>query len=392
MNYSEFKNSQIDFNDSGVHKNFIISKNIMNHIKILSNCISTRTILNYGSGVPKKDSSLLYKRFKVTDYDIGIKGKDELPDTMFDGVLCLNVLEYIPEELLEVELEKIFSKSKKWVIIEIGYLYNDRILSHKGIHEWKRIIHKYNVKKLPLYITSEYNFKVPRTKFPRLPQIDNKRVIIVGNAISSLEDNSGDEIDKYDVVIRIGNGIENSLKFPKQIGTKADICILGDYKYFFLLNKYKFMYNIPIITSKARARIIPESTADFFEQEPYTLFENKELVNLSHRLGCSSYKHMSTGLLTVLYILQKYKVESLSIVGFDNFSLFSNKKRTNSVKEVIPHYSVQREILTKNVNSIHDSKFENGVLSDLESNGEIIWLNKKYISPDKGKNIELEVI
>lgn len=392
MDFITFKESQVQYDRLREHKNYRMNRDIYNHIKILSDCIPSKTILNYGSGNSPKDEFGIYKRFKIVNYDIGVKEFENFPDTIFDGVICLNVLEYIPEELLVSEIKKIFSKAKRWVIIEIGYLYNDRIMSHKGIHEWKRLIHKYNTNKLPLYIKSEYDFKIPRTKYPELPKIDNKRIIIVGNAISALNDEFGEEIDKFDLVIRIGDGVENSIKYPKQIGTKTDICVMGDYKYFLLLNRNKFMYDMPIITSKARSKISHETSANFFEQEPYTLFNNQELVELSLNLGCPGYKHMSTGLLTILYFLQKHETESISIVGFDNFSNFSNKKKTKSEKEILPYYSIQQELLTKNVNTIHDSGFENNILSNLEKEGKLIWLNKKYTSSDNGKVIEIKEI
>lgn len=66
--------------------------------------LGVTNMLDYGcgAGVFKKsiDSDRFKSRFKVSEYDPGIEGKDELPET-HDYVVCVDVLEHIEPECLD---------------------------------------------------------------------------------------------------------------------------------------------------------------------------------------------------------------------------------------------------------------------------------------------------
>ena len=121
--------------------------------------------------------------------------------------------------------------------------------------------------------------------------LDNKRIAIIGPSPSLLENNNGDLIDSYDIVIRIKKGFPIPDKLKIHLGTKIDILCShlkfsqnnlefqdldklyqSDCKYIYMpypnsiqpfdkfytrfiehykqfLNKYKFKKNIEILTS-----------------------------------------------------------------------------------------------------------------------------------------------
>jgi len=82
------------------------------------------TILDYGCG-----NALEYVQNKVhekvwnvsaTLYDPNHPVHNELPDEVFDGVVCTDVMEHIPEPCVESVLNKIFSRAKKFVFLNVS--------------------------------------------------------------------------------------------------------------------------------------------------------------------------------------------------------------------------------------------------------------------------------
>jgi 2-polyprenyl-3-methyl-5-hydroxy-6-metoxy-1,4-benzoquinol methylase len=82
-----------------------------------------KTLLDYGCGQGVqygKDMDLAEKwGVDVTKYDPAVPEYDKVPDSMFDMVVCVDVLEHIPEEELKGVIEEIFSKAKKCVFFTV---------------------------------------------------------------------------------------------------------------------------------------------------------------------------------------------------------------------------------------------------------------------------------
>jgi hypothetical protein len=87
---------------------------------IKTNSIS---LLDYGSGKGDqyKDPHNLQKswRLPVTCYDPGVPRFSVLPKGKFDGVICCDVMEHVPEHAVEDTLKAIFSFAKKFVFFVI---------------------------------------------------------------------------------------------------------------------------------------------------------------------------------------------------------------------------------------------------------------------------------
>lgn len=95
-------------------------------IKLLVEKTRSKTVLDFGCGKASsyKGDSPINLQFGISSenmrfYDIGVKEYEVLPSGIFDGVISTDVLEHIPEELVDDALETIFAKSSKFVFLVI---------------------------------------------------------------------------------------------------------------------------------------------------------------------------------------------------------------------------------------------------------------------------------
>lgn len=97
-------------------------------VRHLVESTGSTTMLDYGSG-----KGLQYTRDRVHElmglkleniscYDIGIPEFSEMPGGKFDGVICIDVMEHIPEEFVDANLSMIFKKAEKFVFLFIACL------------------------------------------------------------------------------------------------------------------------------------------------------------------------------------------------------------------------------------------------------------------------------
>lgn len=61
-------------------------------------------------------------------YDPGVEKFSVLPQDSYDMVICIDVLEHIPENLLDTVLDQIFSRAKKIVFLTISTKLAQKIL------------------------------------------------------------------------------------------------------------------------------------------------------------------------------------------------------------------------------------------------------------------------
>ena len=90
----------------------------LNHIVDLVHDTKSKTLLDYGCG--KAEGYFKYKHHKHWGimpelYDPAITQFNKLPDGPFDGVICFDVLEHIPEEEIPETIKNIFDRANKFV-------------------------------------------------------------------------------------------------------------------------------------------------------------------------------------------------------------------------------------------------------------------------------------
>lgn len=95
-------------------------------LKIIVEKTKSKTVLDYGCGKAShyKGENPINKLFGIDSinislYDIGVPEYENLPNGTFDGVICTDVLEHIPESLIPETLATIFEKSRKFVFLVI---------------------------------------------------------------------------------------------------------------------------------------------------------------------------------------------------------------------------------------------------------------------------------
>ena len=126
----------------------------------------SKTILDYGSGQGEQYSKdKIYRTMdiesnNVSCYDIGVPEFSNLPDGPFDGVICSDVLEHIPEEFLDSNLQSIFQRATKFVFCVVHCGLAQTILpngenAHCTIKKpswWHHKLSSHNVNDIPLCI------------------------------------------------------------------------------------------------------------------------------------------------------------------------------------------------------------------------------------------------
>lgn len=90
-------------------------------IKRLIDRTRARTLLDYGCGEGRQ-----YEVERVHDwwcvprpdcYDPAVPGFEALPDRIYDGVICCDVVEHLPESLVAPTLELLFRRARQWVFV-----------------------------------------------------------------------------------------------------------------------------------------------------------------------------------------------------------------------------------------------------------------------------------
>lgn len=109
------------------HPDFFSGRSTFTHkdrIAKLIQLTNSYSILDYGSGKGKQytiDQYDLYWGVEVDCYDPGVDIYRVLPDKQYDGVICVYVMEHVPEEEVDEVLEKIFSRARNFVYLAIDF-------------------------------------------------------------------------------------------------------------------------------------------------------------------------------------------------------------------------------------------------------------------------------
>ena len=174
-----------------------------------------------------------------------------------------------------------------------------------------------------------------------------KNILIIGNAPIKYK-NLGEKINKFEIVVRFNDFNINDYK--KDIGTKIDYWIVSES--FILFDYERFIKKYNIYNNKKIFVIIPyvfkNNIKKLKNKLPKNIYNNLNIliehIDIKHNYNFNN-KWPSSGLLVILYILQKYKY-NIFIFGFNNFShkekkihYFEDKGKLNVSKQIghIPH-------------------------------------------------------
>lgn len=124
---------------------------------------NSTTILDYGSGKGHQYSKKkldLYWGVEVDCYDPGYKPFSDLPNKTYDGVICTEVMEHVPEDEVDDTIQHIFARATKFVFFSISLgTANKKFSNGEQIHVtlksaewWRSVIDRYNTKDVPVYI------------------------------------------------------------------------------------------------------------------------------------------------------------------------------------------------------------------------------------------------
>lgn len=136
------------------------------HVKLIGDLINqtgSLTVLDYGCGQGRQYTDLKYhEAWKVdmpTLYDPGVERYKNKPQGRFDCVVCVDVLEHIPEPLIRQVITEICDYADKFVFLVIaqflaGELLPDGTNAHVSIFEdqwWIDRIKECNHRSKPVY-------------------------------------------------------------------------------------------------------------------------------------------------------------------------------------------------------------------------------------------------
>ena len=81
------------------------------------------SLLDFGSGKGEawamENRPDVLREVELTLYDPAVEGLEQLPDRVFDAVVCVDVLEHIPEEDLPGTIEAIAQRARKFVFLVV---------------------------------------------------------------------------------------------------------------------------------------------------------------------------------------------------------------------------------------------------------------------------------
>jgi hypothetical protein len=115
--------------------NMFPGASIRHHVDAIGKIIKekdAKTILDYGCGQGKQYTDWkVHEKWNVdmpTLFDPAVKQYENKPEDTFDGVVCTDVLEHIPRQIIEGVLTEIFSYSKKFSYLVIAMFPAGEIL------------------------------------------------------------------------------------------------------------------------------------------------------------------------------------------------------------------------------------------------------------------------
>lgn len=124
--FAEYADQYRKMHEKGAFSGGSLKFEYADSIRAIVDRTGSKTVLDFGCGkaIHYKKENPINERFNIESknisfYDPGVPEYSVLPAGKFDGVICTDVLEHIPEGLLPETLETIFTKAEKFVFLVI---------------------------------------------------------------------------------------------------------------------------------------------------------------------------------------------------------------------------------------------------------------------------------
>ena len=170
--------------------------------------------------------------------------------------------------------------------------------------------------------------------------VEGKRVLILGNSLSLFAAETGEFIDSFDIVVRVGKGLPYK-DFKKYVGEKIDVWSFGvlrsgmikhvncKFKVFNFLQVYAYNESDLMVVPKFMFSGKHQIYRDFFLLGSYG--DIKKYLKLFPK---DPDMRISQGLATILFFIDKIKsFKELHLYGFDFFEKAVNYNLENEVKQ-----------------------------------------------------------
>lgn len=125
--FNEYKEYNKTLHESGQFNGGSLKFEYTKNIKSIVNATKSVTVLDYGCGKAAhyKKEKPINELFDIASenmrfYDIGVPEYEVIPDGTFDGVICTDVLEHVPEDIIDDVIKQLFSKANKFVFLVIA--------------------------------------------------------------------------------------------------------------------------------------------------------------------------------------------------------------------------------------------------------------------------------
>ena len=229
--------------------------------------------------------------------------------------------------------------------------------------------------------------------FPSTPMFTNKRVLVIGNGSSLLDNECGDIIDSYDIVIRINHCLTKGIE--KYVGTKTDIWATTHLHYHKNPNKTTFYpsekHNVKVVWK--RTSNVKKIDMSKFNKNVnlFTMFKRKDNYDVMKDYNWKNLKikhEPCTGLLTICTALKFFK--NVDVIGFDFYTdsdkptdyyrEFELDKDGNHLEDKLYQKQIEIGFCSKDIGK---SKLE--FLQKLEDDGYLNWGPRSEYAAARGR-------
>jgi hypothetical protein len=209
--------------------------------------------------------------------------------------------------------------------------------------------------------------------------IKEKNILIIGNALGALDQDVGEKIDSYDIVLRFGKGIPSKAIY-KNVGTRTDVWVTGELR---MHEHRRLPEDCKILFNNSRYR--SESKKPF--DTHLDMYTYAEIHGIERKYNVSKNHSFSAGAITSHWLANVATGwKSLTWINFNIFTAATKiynpiaKKDSYSTSWHLP--LLKKEVVDKNYDFMkqgdisHDCKAEINMYKDLLKMPNTHWIGE----------------